>query len=279
MQFTACVLKITICAALGLSLIFPAPASAYVAPSPQFKLQHYKRQAENLVQQEDYLAALKPVQAAITLNPNALEGQLLWGLIQMHLGNYEAALSKAQDILNLNPDEAQAYNLLGLIYAEKSELRAALRNYNHAIALAPDFYEAFNNRGLVYYQLAKFQKAFNDFAKCMQHAPNLVNLEQNYEQAKKALTADNHAQSLNAAISANPLNANGYVERAEYYLNLGRYDLALQDLHQALSINPFYSKAYYLQGIIYYEAGDLDKARDNFFNASKFSPVEPAIDG
>ena len=93
---------------------------------------------------------------------------------------------------------------------------------------------ALYGRSLCYYYLRDFEKALVDYTEMLTVHRKICDVMRTYQ------------------------------NRADCYLELGRYELAMEDLEEMLRIDPQNEAAVFMQGQCYFEFGDWEKAKRNF---------------
>jgi tetratricopeptide (TPR) repeat protein len=68
------------------------------------------------------------------------------------------------------------------------------------------------------------------------------------------------------------LTAIEYYNRGVVYVDLGKYQLALDDYSSAIRINPDYAKAYNNRGGVYVDLGKYQLALDDYSSAIRINP-------
>lgn len=64
-----------------------------------------------------------------------------------------------------------------------------------------------------------------------------------------------------------PTYSRSYINRADYYIETGRYEEALKDIDQAISLSPGTSDPFYFRGLVYLKQDSLALAFNNLTNA------------
>lgn len=75
--------------------------------------------------------------------------------------------------------------------------------------------------------------------------------------------------------SAADTRAKIHVDLGKAYIEIGRYDVALDEAKVALQDSPGYPPAYHLQGLVYMFINDIPVARQNFEQALRAAPNDP----
>ncbi len=120
---------------------------------------------------EDYTAALKDFDTAISLNSNLGEAYLYRGRCKKILKDNAGAMSDFKTSLRLNPDSVNYYIQNGASKEAVGDYMAALEEYNKALALNPELEIAYISRGNARTQLGDYASAITDFNKVIQINP------------------------------------------------------------------------------------------------------------
>ncbi len=148
---------------------------------------------ENKDKREEYLnKAIQYLNKALKLHPKYVNGYLNLGLANYKMKNLEqskAAWDMARKYFPNNPYLRQFCPLLaqeflarGFKKAEQKDLAGALFDVEMATQLDPGNFMMFYHLGGAYYTVGNYNKAYESWQRCLQLNPN-------YEEAKKGITA------------------------------------------------------------------------------------------
>ena len=87
---------------------------------------------------------------------------------------------------------------------------------------------------------------------------------ESYQSHTEQVSAKNLTAIFDHLIESNSNNFSAYLDRANIYLNSGRFDEALTDFSQAIKINPNSPNAYFSRGIAYHSMGRHIEAIEDF---------------
>lgn len=69
-----------------------------------------------------------------------------------------------------------------------------------------------------------------------------------------------------------PLTPNAYINRADHYVRIGNYELAMTDLNRAIKVSPEYAAAYYSRGVLHQFSKNYNKAVEDYSKAIAYKP-------
>ncbi len=123
------------------------------------------------VAEENYAAGLGDFQKALAILPDAPFALLGAGRAYGKLGDPKTAESMFRRALQVNQRDAEAANELGLLLAAQNRVEEARTYFQQAIAAQKNHAGAINNLGVVYMQMQKPQEALAAFRYGIQVAP------------------------------------------------------------------------------------------------------------
>lgn len=180
---------------------------------------------------------------------NELEGQERTQL-------YESAIQDAQRILSIpdvqDEDLVQGHYVLGVGHRMMGDLSSASESLTTAIqiyaAAGRRFSEAYLRRGICYFHQGDYHKAKQDFdaAKVNELNPYSLDPRAMFWLGLTQAKMDDHAEavrSYNRALSTAPRYTVALLNRGLAYLNMGRYDRAIEDFDTVLRQHPGHSEA------------------------------------
>lgn len=85
-------------------------------------------------------------------------------------------------------------------------------------------------------------------------------------------TTSESIQELNRVIELDPLDPEGYNNRAVTYLELGDWDRAIKDFGKAIELDPEYTDAYYNRGAAYFDRNEFGSAVTDFSKTIDLDP-------
>lgn len=196
---------------------------------------------------EEQLAfALTDLERYITLRPDEPDGYLERGRIYLKVEDYQAALTDFNVALSTAPDEAEAYYLRGLAYIAQGDEESAIADFEQARRLGLENELLLYNLGAAYNTTEAYEQGQQVLLEAVSYNPNnyatQYQLALSYFFTTQFATALNHA---NRAISLQQGSSEAYALRATIFLNLGRWQDAINDYDQAIAFDETYYDGYY----------------------------------
>ena len=124
-------------------------------------------------QQHRGVEALRAVEVALTLNPDAAEAHNLRGVLLNESGRGEEALANFTRALELKPDYADAWGNRGIALGELDRPEQALAAFRNALAIQSSA-EGWNCHGTALRNLKRFEEALASYDKAVALAPDLA---------------------------------------------------------------------------------------------------------
>jgi len=129
----------------------------------------HEAQVQLLVQQKDYKAADKKLQAMQVKYPDHEDVVLKRSQLAEQVGDVEKAEKLLQAYIDKHgADATQSFSMLANLYVRQDRLKEAVAMFKHLIPLTANAGSVYMSLGKVYYQLAEFKKAAEAFAQAVQ---------------------------------------------------------------------------------------------------------------
>lgn len=219
-------------------------------------------------------SAALTLQQALKLEPTNINNPMLFlnlGIIQRQLRlSNDAYVSFTAALSNSSEPELVLHNRASLL-CDLNRFDEAMDDYSAIIRIDPNNAEAYYRRGLIYLEANDRVNAERDFESCEELDTEdifaklskalLLKLEDDWEGAENIYTSiiNSDVKKINAY----------YLNRAECYVNTGKYSLAAADLRTietAEANNPY---LYILRGRVRLNQFDPFAARGDFEKAKK----------
>ena len=200
------------------------------------------------------------------------------GNSQKKSGNFAGALDSYNKALKISPDY-RIYYQLSAVYKKQRNYESAEQALLKCLAANPEFTSAHNSLGTTYYSWGKFDKAVESFKKFKESASDkkLENRASKYiglaytklgESALKDRDYEEAEKQLINAVENYNYDA-AYVKLADVYVEVGKYDEALQAADNAINYRDKKSKVpkgapYFYKGMAFKGLKDIEKAKENF---------------
>ncbi|MCS7027440.1 MAG: tetratricopeptide repeat protein [Bacteroidia bacterium] len=159
--------------------------------------------------------------------------------LYIEIKEYQKALADLDKAVQLKPDFYFAYWRRGIAYIRMEAYEKAIEDLTQAIKINPKFTGAYCDRGDAYLRLGQTKLAFKDYEKAIQLSPNMT-FPYNYR-AMAYVELENYKAALldlNRVLSINKNNHNAYYYRGVCYYDMGEYDKAADDFTMAIQLYP-----------------------------------------
>ncbi len=161
------------------------------------------------------------------------------------LGMYDAALEDFKRIQSIAPTYRSVYYNIHVAYRKKKAPEEAINYFTECIEQYP-YPQAYLQRGIFWLEFVHdIEKAFADFEKANELNPNLYNVHY-YISVGLAQQGkwEDALSAIDKAFQLKPSEAKLFLQRGEYYLQLGQKDRALAEWRRGLSLPSRYSAAF-----------------------------------
>lgn len=219
-------------------------------------------------------SAAVALQKAMRLDPDNENNAVLLlnlGILQRQLRQTDDAYISFTASLGNNPDPVLVLHNRASLLCDLGRFDEAMEDYNSIIDKQPADVEAYYRRGLLFLEKNDRKSAETDFRTCESTDPGslftklskalIFKLDDNWAEAEKMYT-----DIINTTAKPNPAY---YLNRAECYVNTGRFSKATADLHAVEGDereNPYF---YLLRGRLRLDQFDKFAARADFEKAKE----------
>jgi Flp pilus assembly protein TadD len=129
----------------------------------------YEAQVQLFIQQKDYKAADKKLQAMQVKYPDHEDVVLKRSQLAEQVGDVTKAEKLLQAYIDKHgADAVQSFSMLANLYVRQERLKEAATMFKHLLPLTANAGSVYMSLGKVYYQLAEFKKASEAFAQAVQ---------------------------------------------------------------------------------------------------------------
>ncbi len=182
--------------------------------------------------------------AALAIDPDAIEGWLNLGLLEHHEARYREAVQAFNKALVINGQSIAAWKGLAGAHDALGENTEALRCYAEVLRHDGNAFEALSNTGAILNDLKRYAEALVYHQRALQLNPRHVQ------------TLSNQGVALQGQ---------------------GRLEAALASHEQALAVDPGYAEGWFNKGLVHRELGQLDKALEAYATAIRLNPEHAAV--
>ncbi len=184
------------------------------------------------------------------------------GFEKLEVQDYRGAEEDYSMVLQLNPRNDVAYFNRGFARLKQEKFALALKDFSLALDIKPDNSEAYYNRGLAELALEEYLPALRDFNLAIKENPKQERYYHGRARAKSGLEDYRGAiQDLGACIKlTRSRNLSFFYDRAEAFIAIKKFGLAIDDLSYIIRKNPQDPAAYNARAFVKLQAGNLDGA-------------------
>lgn len=159
--------------------------------------------------------------------------------LYIEVKEYQKALADLDKAVELKPNFYFAYWRRGIAYTRLDAYDKAVEDLTQTIKINPKFTGAYCDRGDAYFRLGQIKLAFKDYEKAIELSSNMT-FPYNYR-AMAYVKQENYKAALmdlNRVLSINKNNHNAYYYRGICYYDMGQYDKAADDFTMAIQLFP-----------------------------------------
>lgn len=188
--------------------------------------------------------AIDSYERAIALDPHWTDAYVHLSHLLFNAGNLSKAESICRKGLLANIENASIYQILGLILVKKRQFDESIAAHSKALSLLPNNPILLRDLGIAYQE-----KANEDRMKASFYLGCAAYREKNFQEAIVHL--QNFLNFTNLSLVTDESIIKGYLNLAECFQNIDRYDEAIQTYQNCLQRYPNYSEIYcYLIGLL-----------------------------
>lgn len=204
----------------------------------------------------------------IEASPFSVFAHINLGNVYFKKKEYDKAIKELNQALSLNPNASKAYSNLGRIYCVKGHYQRSLDYYEEALQLKPHSSKSYSDLGYFYYHLLKEHLSISGVPSAKQNNElnTLVNTYGAEGLYKRSLY--NYKKSLQLNFDSPEVHNN----LGDLYYLKKLYQPAAEEYRIAMRINPYYAEAYNNLGIVHFDEGRYEDAQKTFVKALAFKP-------
>ena len=246
--------------------------------APENAEAYYLRGIANFEEVEDELA-LADFNKALELGFGRIDLYYYRGLVYDSLMEEKEAVDNLTIFLNsntakLDSELVTAYTARGYCSFELGNMTIALADYNAIIEIDPTKIGPYNMRARIYLSNKQYDKAINEYKQIQKLFP----AKDKYSRAKIIILKNKSGDFEGAIEDCSQLLKEGYSKsviyslRAEAYLGINKYQLALDDVNTAIEKFAPFTNGHNLKAKAYLGLGNYDEARKEINEALKIKP-------
>lgn len=226
----------------------------------------------------DFETARINYDSAMALSPDSSIPVYNLALALWSEGDFDAALSEAAVLSEHNTGAAWAANLIGQIHYSQEEYAQALTAFEQAEVRAPEEQAPLFNQARTLHELGDYDGALTLYDRLLDVDPSsplyLLHAALTYQAQGRYAPAQ---RSFNRAIEADRMYLDAYLLRCEFYIESGKFELAIEDAETALTINPDEARAYQLLGDARLGLEDFEGASEAYTDAIDLGTTDPTV--
>jgi tetratricopeptide (TPR) repeat protein len=232
-----------------------------------------------LVKQE-YDKAIKELDEAIRLEPNAPIRYLERGEVWLEKKDYDNAIKDFDEALRLHkaiPLDPMFVKLLysdrNRIWIQKKDYDRAIKDCDEAIRLWPADPNFLFSRGFVWHEKKDYDKAIMDYDEAIRINPKDILAFRNRGLAWHSKQDNDKAiRDYDEAIRLDPKSSHGYLGRGRVWLAKKEHEQAIKDYDEAIRLDPKNESAYSNRGQVWNILKVYDLAIKDYDEAIRINP-------
>jgi tetratricopeptide (TPR) repeat protein len=221
------------------------------------------RQAEVYLAEGRLDEAVAACELALKIEPNLSTACHTLGKVMQVRGEIEQAKQWYERAIEHNPNLPEVYANLGSLYSQGKQWSKAIANCEKAISLAPKFAAAYRQLARIWTQLEKREEAADWWYQAFNIEPNWATADEHVTLGNSFVELgkfDRAIECYSRAIKLNPKLATAYHNLGEMLVGEKRWDEAIANYRQAIAINPNFFESYHSLGRTWAERGEFDRA-------------------
>ena len=221
------------------------------------------RQAEVYLAEGRLNEAVAACELALKIEPNLSTACHTLGKVMQVRGEIEQAKQWYERAIEHNPNLPEVYANLGSLYSQGKQWEKAIANCEKAISLAPKFAAAYRQLARIWTQLEKREEAADWWYQAFNIEPNWATADEHVTLGNSFVELgkfDRAIECYSRAIKLNPKLATAYHNLGEMLVGEKRWDEAIANYRQAIAINPNFFESYHSLGKTWAERGEFDRA-------------------
>ena len=224
-------------------------------------------------QQANYEDAADAFARAVSLSPNNARARYNLALAQQYLGDAETAVAGYRRAIDLDPQLLDAYINLGNLYGELGLYEEALETFQQALELEPENDDLYLSLGDAYRTQYLYPDAIQAYRQTLILNAENVGASQNLRETRERVNEQwQRVMDQERQIDEHPADPARYAELASLYLDMRRYDDALNAANSMLTLEPDGRSGYDMLAAIYEQMGERDQAAEMYARIVEMDP-------
>ncbi len=271
---------------LNIVVVPDIPPLFLPTPTPTRDPVSYELEAEGLVSEGKYTAAVEVYKQAVTADPQKVLNYINLAKLQIYTGAFEEARVNAENAILLNKNYPDAYALLAWAVALQGDYLNAEAYVKQGITVDPN--SAISHAIYAYIlalrisdgagELGTVDKAIEESRTAWTLNPNL--LEARWARGFVLEVTSNYSEAVEELEVAVEINGNVAALRqalGRNYVAMEEYDLAVFEFTKAYALNPTDPDPNFYISRVYARLGEFAKAIQYAEQALKDDPVSPNL--
>lgn len=231
-------------------------------------------------QQQNPTKALRLLDRALTIVPNAADILADKGKVLADLGQHHDALPCFQQAVAINPQHWMALQNQGASLLSLQRPADALSVFDRLLVVMRDYPPAFNNRALALRDLNRYEEAIASYKQAIALNPQDVEVWTNLgDSLFKIKNYDEAFAAYDKALAIKPDLAQAWLGRGTIFSELNRYGEAVEAFDKAIAFKPDLAEAWYGRGSVLSDHKRYDEALADYDKVLSLKPGLMSAEG
>lgn len=231
-------------------------------------------------QQQNPVKALRLLDRALSIVPNAADILADKGKVLADLGQHHDALPCFQQAVAINPQHWMALQNQGASLLSLQRPAEALSAFDRLLAVMRDYPPAFNNRALALRDLNRYEEAIASYKQAIALNPQDVEVWTNLgDSLFKIKNFDEAFAAYDKALAIKPDLAQAWLGRGTIFSELKRYGEAVEAFDKAIAFKPDLAEAWFGRGAVLSDHKRYDEALADYDKVLSLKPGLMSAEG